>query len=170
MTRLETLHTIMFRSGYYLFRMPLTAAQQLAESYRSQFISENKPKPQAPFLRRIFQERKSRDKEQVGHRSGLKGRSLDLGLGLAWAPSKVPEEALLHPSSRVLNNGRSTNRGAGFSSEHSSGWSGPRRDRIGDEVKGREVSEAIRKALDADGYRLFKHCTLLCFLLALLHK
>jgi hypothetical protein len=36
----------------------------------------------------------------VGHRSGHKGRSLDLGLGLAWAPSKVPEEALL-PSSFV---------------------------------------------------------------------
>ncbi|KAG6878598.1 hypothetical protein C0993_003053 [Termitomyces sp. T159_Od127] len=41
----------------------------------------------------------------IGYRSGLKGRSLDLGLGLSWAPSSVREDALL-PSSILM--GRST--------------------------------------------------------------
>jgi len=96
----------------------------------------------------------------VGHRSGHKGRSLDLGLGLAWAPSKVPEGALL-PSSSLFVRGLADN----SSSEHSTGRSG-RRGRAGDEEVetsklGREVAEVFRKALDADGYRLFKHCTFL---------
>ena len=100
----------------------------------------------------------------IGHRSGQKGRSLDLGLGLAWAPSKVPEEALL-PSSvfvRGLDNGRESVSRNGSLSGHTTGRRG-RRDRLRDEelqgsMIGRDVAELFRKALDVDGYRLFKHC------------
>ena len=52
----------------------------------------------------------------AGYRSGAKGRSLDLGLGLSWAPTKVREDALL-PSSkffaRSLSNGSSSKSGSG---------------------------------------------------------
>ncbi|KAJ7636142.1 hypothetical protein DFH06DRAFT_1302892 [Mycena polygramma] len=69
----------------------------------------------------------------VGHRSGKKGRSLDLGLGLAWAPTKVREDAVMPESSF----GRSL--------------SASRR-----EQQGKEVAEVFRTALDEDGYRSFK--------------
>lgn len=117
------------------------------------------PVPSVPSMPTVLGGRLS-SSLAVGHRSGEKGRSLDLGLGLSWASSKVPEEALMMPSSlfvRGLNNGSS--------SGHSSGRSGRRDD---DEVErsklGRELAEVFRKALDADGYRLFKHCTFLPFL------
>lgn len=100
----------------------------------------------------------------VGHRSGQKGRSLDLGLGLAWAPSSVPEEALL-PSSvfvRGLDYGREADSRNGSLSGRATGKRG-RKDRTRDEeaqgsMIGRDVAELFRKALDVDGYRLFKHC------------
>ncbi|KAJ6485889.1 hypothetical protein C8R45DRAFT_285682 [Mycena sanguinolenta] len=69
----------------------------------------------------------------VGYRSGKKGRSLDLGLGLAWAPTKVREDAVMPESSF----GRSL--------------SASRR-----EQQGKEVAEVFRNALDEDGYRSFK--------------
>ncbi|KAJ7355579.1 hypothetical protein DFH08DRAFT_503309 [Mycena albidolilacea] len=69
----------------------------------------------------------------VGHRSGTKGRSLDLGLGLAWAPTKVREDAVMPESSfgRTLSANRR-------------------------EQQGKEVAEVFRNALDEDGYRNFK--------------
>ncbi|KAJ7498692.1 hypothetical protein FB451DRAFT_1161391 [Mycena latifolia] len=69
----------------------------------------------------------------VGHRSGTKGRSLDLGLGLAWAPTKVREDAVMPESSfgRSLNASRR-------------------------EQQGKEIAEVFRNALDEDGYRSFK--------------
>ncbi|KAJ6628893.1 hypothetical protein B0H10DRAFT_2209325 [Mycena sp. CBHHK59/15] len=69
----------------------------------------------------------------VGHRSGTKGRSLDLGLGLAWAPTKVREDAVMPESSF----GRSL--------------SASRR-----QQQGREVADVFRNALDEDGYQSFK--------------
>ncbi|KAJ7876247.1 hypothetical protein B0H13DRAFT_1632301, partial [Mycena leptocephala] len=66
-------------------------------------------------------------------RSGKKGRSLDLGLGLAWAPTKVREDAVMPESSfgRTLSASRR-------------------------EQQGKEVAEVFRTALDEDGYRSFK--------------
>jgi hypothetical protein len=95
----------------------------------------------------------------VGHRSGQKGRSLDLGLGLAWASSRVPEEALL-PSSRFVR-GLNGVRLAENGSSHSSARSGVDYEVERSKLLGREVAEVFRKALDADGYRLFKHCAFL---------
>ncbi|KAJ7283953.1 hypothetical protein C8J57DRAFT_749904 [Mycena rebaudengoi] len=69
----------------------------------------------------------------AGHRSGTKGRSLDLGLGLAWAPTKVRVDAVMPESSF----GRSL--------------SASRR-----EQQGKEVADVFRDALDEDGYRNFK--------------
>ncbi|KAJ7771783.1 hypothetical protein B0H16DRAFT_195757 [Mycena metata] len=69
----------------------------------------------------------------AGHRSGTKGRSLDLGLGLAWAPTKVREDAVMPESSfgRTLSASRR-------------------------EQQGKEVAEVFRTALNEDGYRSFK--------------
>nr|GAT58199.1 predicted protein [Mycena chlorophos] len=69
----------------------------------------------------------------AGYRSGTKGRSLDLGLGLAWAPTRVREDAVMPESSF----GRSL--------------SASRRER-----RGREVAEEFRHALDEDGFKAFK--------------
>ncbi|CAK5262847.1 unnamed protein product [Mycena citricolor] len=69
----------------------------------------------------------------VGHRSGTKPRSLDLGLGLAWAPTKLREDAVLPAS--PLGRSLSTSKRA---------------------EQGRAVAEQFRSALDEDGYRSFK--------------
>jgi hypothetical protein len=71
----------------------------------------------------------------VGYRSGAKGRSLDLGLGLAWAPVKVREAAVMPGSS--------------FGRLLSGSWR---------EQHGKEVAEVFRNALDEDGYLSFKKC------------
>jgi hypothetical protein len=80
-----------------------------------------------------------------GIRSGTKGRSLDLGLGLAWAPTKIKEEVLL-PSSFA------------FASRN-----GTSRNNINDRpvdrsTVGKEVADVFRSALDEDGYATFKRC------------
>ncbi|KAJ7228432.1 hypothetical protein GGX14DRAFT_413173 [Mycena pura] len=69
----------------------------------------------------------------AGHRAGTKGRSLDLGLGLSWAPTKLREDAVMPDSSL----GRTL--------------SASRRER-----RGKEVAEEFREALDEEGYRSFK--------------
>ncbi|KAF7301880.1 hypothetical protein MIND_00753900 [Mycena indigotica] len=69
----------------------------------------------------------------AGHRSGTKGRSLDLGLGLAWAPTRVREDAVMPESSF----GRSL--------------SASRRER-----RGKEIAEEFRQVLDDDGFKAFK--------------
>ncbi|PPR04043.1 hypothetical protein CVT24_010618 [Panaeolus cyanescens] len=114
----------------------------------------------------------------TGHRSGTKGRSLDLNLGLAWAPSKVRADALL-PSSNLF--ARSASQGGGnrrgrsgigngsveisrsasgeSSRGHGYGGKGDGGDLNGVERSklGREVAELFRSALDKDGYALFKN-------------
>lgn len=116
----------------------------------------------------------------AGHRSGTKGRSLDLGLGLAWAPSKVREEALLPKSAffaRTASGGSASSRerergsaaapGAmGRTASGASARSGLGRsasvnqgERDVERAKlGREVAEVFRGALDGEGYQLFKNC------------
>lgn len=116
----------------------------------------------------------------AGHRSGTKGRSLDLGLGLAWASSKVREDALL-PNSAFLGRSSSASSSAGLRSversrggSFSSGNSGRWRQGEGQETEtlghgggdgertkvGREVADVFRSALDEDGFVAFKRCTL----------
>lgn len=90
------------------------------------------------------------EKPNLGFRSGTKGRSLDLGLGLAWAPTKMKQEALL-PSSVVFSKGLSTSSKNGF--VHKVGTM----EVDGDRSKiGREVAEAFRSALDDEAYITFK--------------
>ncbi|KAF5321856.1 hypothetical protein D9619_000484 [Psilocybe cf. subviscida] len=110
----------------------------------------------------------------AGHRSGIKGRSLDLGLGLAWAPSKVREEALLLPTSgffaRTASGTSGSTGGQGAASRSTSGASssgvGHPMNGNGGAVKtvrdverskaGKEVAEIFRSALDPHGYAMFK--------------
>ncbi|TFK71768.1 hypothetical protein BDN72DRAFT_855951 [Pluteus cervinus] len=109
-----------------------------------------------------------------GYRSGTKGRSLDLGLGLAWAPSKVREDALLPSSTFFMKSlsGASTPAGrspvGSFSSTHqrSNSGSGSKRrgfpsgieevDESGRTQGGKEVADDFRSVLDGDGYAAFK--------------
>ena len=100
----------------------------------------------------------------IGHRSGLKGRSLDLGLELAWAPNSVREEALL-PSSGFFARSLSTSSSlAGHSVKSKSGSSANgRRGTIEEEKRprpgiGREVAEVFKGALGPAGYAAFKEC------------
>lgn len=121
----------------------------------------------------------------AGHRSGTKGRSLDLGLGLAWAPSKVREDALLPSStffSRSTSGGSSSAIGRSTSGSTTTGRSGesgsgstntshhpvsrsasgngrPRgqQDREVERSKlGKEVAEMFKNALDPEAFALFK--------------
>ena len=115
-----------------------------------------------------------RARPSAGHRSGTKGRSLDLGLGLAWAPSKVREEALLPKSAffaRTASGGSASSRergatpiartpsgasarpGLGRSTSVNQGERDVERAKLG-----REVAEVFRSALDSEGYKLFKSC------------
>ncbi|KAE9410057.1 hypothetical protein BT96DRAFT_984382 [Gymnopus androsaceus JB14] len=78
-------------------------------------------------------------------RSGRKGRSLDLGIGLSWAGTKVPESVLL-PGVRVL-----------------AFYAGRERavDEFGVEDRskvGKDVANIFKKALDPEGYSAFKKC------------
>lgn len=89
-----------------------------------------------------------------GYRSGTKGRSLDLGLGLAWAPTKMREDALL-PSTFAL--------GKSLNSHSASSRNGLRRNEHEEEEVdrskiGKEVAEVFRSVLDEDGYAAFKNC------------
>ncbi len=90
----------------------------------------------------------------VGFRSATKGRSLDLGLGLSWAPTKVREDALL-PSSTFALDKRS------FSGPSRVGmrrnWSHDEED---ESKLGKDIAEKFRNALDTDGYTTFKQCQL----------
>ncbi|KAJ7639052.1 hypothetical protein FB45DRAFT_904599 [Roridomyces roridus] len=69
----------------------------------------------------------------AGHRSGTKGRSMDLGISFSWAPTKVREDAVMPDSSL----GRTL--------------SATRR-----EQQGKEIADVFRNALDEEGYRNFK--------------
>ncbi|TEB30082.1 hypothetical protein FA13DRAFT_1755239 [Coprinellus micaceus] len=112
----------------------------------------------------------------IPQRPGPRGRSLDLGIGLAWAPSKLKEEALM-PSSTLFArsaSGSTTGRSVsssnggmhefGASNGHGHG-SRSRRIHIQDGVEnpeadrtrmGKEVAELFREVLDDRGYNAFK--------------
>ena len=110
----------------------------------------------------------------AGHRSGTKGRSLDLGLGLAWAPSKVREEALLPSSTffaRSISNSsskrsRSGSTATGASSSTTGNGSGRSKggimnqdpDVVQRSKLGKEVAELFRHAVDPEGYAAFRNC------------
>ncbi|KIK67841.1 hypothetical protein GYMLUDRAFT_54580 [Collybiopsis luxurians FD-317 M1] len=96
-------------------------------------------------------------------RSGRKGRSLDLGIGLSWAPSKVREDALL-PGGVLFASTKGLN---GKPSDSTGGRTALRASRsravdefgvsIEDRSKvGRNVAEEFKKALDPEGYSSFK--------------
>lgn len=97
-----------------------------------------------------------------GVRSGGRGRSLDLNLGLAWAPSKVREDALLKTSS-LFNRSVSNSSGSGSRSANSSAHGHDMTGlRLGDMVSeerlklGREIGEVFRKVLGEARYMRFK--------------
>ncbi|KIY49415.1 hypothetical protein FISHEDRAFT_58308 [Fistulina hepatica ATCC 64428] len=107
----------------------------------------------------------------LGYRSAARGRSLDLGLGFSWAPSRVREEALL-PEIRAraggaVGLGRTMSNG-GPSRRY--GRSIGRQERISEErdvitiipermhnVKaGKDIADVFQNVLDQEGYARFK--------------
>lgn len=146
------------------------------------------PVPVPSVLPTMFKPSHGGSGSNAGHRSGTKGRSLDLGLGLAWAPSKVREDALLPSStffSRSTSGGSSaigrsasgsttTGRSGGSASgstntslhpisRSGSGNGRPngQEDRDMERSKlGKEVAEMFKNALDPEAFALFKKCKL----------
>ena len=81
-------------------------------------------------------------RESYSHKMSRKGRSLDLGLGLAWAPSRVREEALM-PFGRTVSR-----------------ESAPRdiQESRNKPVSGADVTNAFREVLDDASFAKFKKC------------
>ena len=144
-------------------------------------VSSSKTEKERLRLRDEKERQQSKDKKRgdrppvpvpmpSGHRSGTKGRSLDLGLGLAWAPSKVREEALL-PSSTFFtrslsnsssNRSRSGSTATGKSVSSSTAGGMTNHGSIDPDVErsklGKEVAELFRHAVDPEGYAAFRKC------------
>ncbi|KAG6916700.1 hypothetical protein DXG01_005649 [Tephrocybe rancida] len=96
----------------------------------------------------------------MGHRSGTKGRSLDLGLGLSWAPTSVREDALF-PASGYFGRTPSGSSSLGSRSvARSVSGSANGHAAIEEEttVLGSQVANVFKSALDDAGYRAFKRC------------
>ena len=157
-------------------------------------LSRSKTEKEKARLRDEMEKQQSKDRKRgdrppvpvpmpstnAGHRSGTKGRSLDLGLGLAWAPSKVREEALLPSSTffaRSISNSsskrsrsESTTTGASSSTTgHGSGRSKGMMNQDPDVERsklGKEVAELFRHAVEPEGYKAFRNCEFFfCFYL-----
>ncbi|ESK94467.1 hypothetical protein Moror_8125 [Moniliophthora roreri MCA 2997] len=82
-------------------------------------------------------------------RPGGRGRSLDLGLGLSWAPSKVKEDVLLPIGSLASGKSSSASSRRGLTRHIEEE---DERTRIG-----QEVAEMFKKVLDEDAFIAFKH-------------
>ncbi|TFL05791.1 hypothetical protein BDV98DRAFT_589378 [Pterulicium gracile] len=96
----------------------------------------------------------------VGFRSGNKGKSLDLGLGLSWAPTKMREDALLPSFSRSMPGSGSSRNGYRNSRERDVLYvdeHGALRHRSPNVSKvGRDVAEVFKQALTEGDFMLFK--------------
>ncbi|XP_006460375.1 hypothetical protein AGABI2DRAFT_177960 [Agaricus bisporus var. bisporus H97] len=99
----------------------------------------------------------------IGTRSGRKGRSLDLNLGLAWAPSKVREDALLstsllfHRSINNTSNLKSTPISASANNSPDSKDPASKQVTLEEKSKiGRETAELFRNVLGEARYMRFK--------------
>ncbi|KAK1231833.1 hypothetical protein PQX77_005047 [Marasmius sp. AFHP31] len=84
-------------------------------------------------------------------RYGPRGRSLDLGLGLSWAPTKVREDVLLPAGSFVSGKSRSAPSRKGLAQRHVE-FQDQERTKVG-----QEIAEVFKKVLDEDAYIAFKH-------------
>ncbi|PSS35426.1 hypothetical protein PHLCEN_2v1581 [Hermanssonia centrifuga] len=89
-------------------------------------------------------------------RVASKGRSLDLGLSLSWAPQKVKQEA-------VLSYGRQTSSTTGSTGRSRARWGGAMVDDqgrlgAGSSQASSDVAQAFREALGDAAYGTFKNC------------
>ncbi|CAK5275312.1 unnamed protein product [Mycena citricolor] len=123
----------------FSFEPPVPITSPPASPLSSEPVMKRRPSPPTRSPRRGHNASQSTSSStssspSVGHRSGTKPRSLDLGLGLAWAPNKLREDAVLpaSPLARSLDASRRVE-------------------------QGQKVAEEFRNVLDDDGYRSFKH-------------
>ncbi|KAF5388075.1 hypothetical protein D9615_000585 [Tricholomella constricta] len=95
----------------------------------------------------------------IGHRSGAKGRSLDLGLGLSWAPTTVREDALLLTSGYFGRSASGSSSLGGRSvggrsvSGSTNGHATIEEERS---ILGNQVAGVFKNALDDAGYSAFR--------------
>lgn len=135
------------------------------------------PKQKEPLVEKKSIPRQDRPRHAIHvplssatRRPGGKGRSLDLNLGLSWAPSKVREDVLLS-SSALLNRSISTSSSARSTSvSRSANSSAQTHNRVpsqgGDTSQeeskiARETAEMFRRALGEARYTRFKTCKFL---------
>jgi hypothetical protein len=85
---------------------------------------------------------------ESGYKPHGKGKSLDLGLGLAWAPTKVKEEAVIQ---------------GGFARTLSRDGNGNGRSRDGRIGNSSNVTERFKAVLSESGFSAFKKCSLYSF-------
>ena len=112
------------------------------------FSFERPVPPPAPTETSMQLDRSIRDyrlpekSDIFSHKVGRKGRSLDLGLGLAWAPTKVKEEALMS-SGRTLS--RETSMHNTFNAQNKA-------------PMGSDLTNVFREVLSEAGFAKFKKC------------
>jgi hypothetical protein len=94
--------------------------------------------------------------KQRQERASTKGRSLDLGLSLSWAPQKVREEALFSYGSgtRGSNSGVKSRWGPGAADEQG---------RLDSSPVAADIARQFKEALGDAAYRTFKTCEFLFF-------
>jgi hypothetical protein len=96
-------------------------------------------------------EKQQPHQDQQDHHRGRKGRSLDLGLGLMWAPTKVKEEALLPVYGRMRG---SVDGKTGAALGTTNG--------LGVNAYSKTAGDEWRRVLGEEGYGKFERCAF-CF-------
>ena len=116
----------------------------------------NVPRPTSPSP---FSSSDPMSRSQQARLAG-KGRSLDLGLGLTWAPSKVREEAVLRVGGPRTGISSTTSSAARARSR----WRGA--DEEGRLIAGAasDVAHAFKEALGDSAYGIFKNCQYMVFI------
>ena len=156
-----------------------TASDDTAKEVRGSWDKRTEQGKERPALKEQIKDRPIERKSNQNHRSpasvskyptfttkigsGVKSRSLDLNLGLSWAPSRVREDVLLKSSSlfnRSMNT--SLNSRPVDTSAHGHNATSLKSDNIASEKLkiGREVEELFREALGEARYIRFKMCKL----------
>ncbi|KAF9076922.1 hypothetical protein BDP27DRAFT_1357696 [Rhodocollybia butyracea] len=130
------------------------------EKHRSREVTEEKEKARVRDRNRSPEQNDTAGTSSfldMSTRPSRKGRSLDLGIGLSWAPTKVREDLLI-PGGVFGVNGRISD---STSSRNGLRTRSKTVDEFGVETQdkskvGRDVAEVFKKVLDPEGYNAFK--------------
>ncbi|KAK0461926.1 uncharacterized protein EV420DRAFT_1527922 [Desarmillaria tabescens] len=124
--------------------VPSPTVSNMSESTRGSGMSDR----EAEEREREVGDREMTAVKQAWRTAHVEGRSLDLGLGLAWAPRKVREDALI-PSGTIAALSRSASSRNGL--RCAAAKSAEERSKVG-----KEIAEMFRNALSNEQYTTFK--------------